>query len=48
MEDLKKMLEQLKEVEKAIDTITPKVEKLLNLMKDIASTGVKMTGPPPK
>ena len=44
MEDLKKMLEQLKEVEKAVDVITPKLEKLLNLTKEMAATGVKMTG----
>lgn len=47
MKELDEMIDQLKELEKAVDSLTPKLEKLNSLMKEVSISAVKITVPQP-
>ena len=48
MKELETIIAQVRDLEKAADALIPKLEKLNTLMKEIVTTGIKITAPGPK
>ena len=47
MKEIDEMITRVKELEKAVDSLTPKLEQLNSLMKEVTATALKITVPPP-
>ncbi len=47
MKEIEEMIAKVKELEKAVENLTPKLEKLDSLMKEVSTSAIKITVPPP-